>query len=106
MQCQAILFDLDGTLLDTLADLGRSVNRVLAAHGFPVHPLDAYRYFVGRGARALVRRALPEGARDHATVDVCLAAFHDDYARNWAVDTRPYDGVPAMLDAVAARDVP
>ena len=106
MQFKAVLFDLDGTLLDTLADLGNSINRVLAARGCPVHPLDAYRYFVGSGARNLVEQALPEAMRDDATVDACLAAFQADYAQNWRADTKPYDGIAGMLDAIVEKGLP
>lgn len=103
MAYQAVLFDVDGTLLDTLADLGNAMNRVLAARGFPTHPLDAYRYFVGEGARLLVTRTLPENRRDAATIDACLAAFQADYDQNWRVETKPYPGVTDLLDALTAR---
>jgi phosphoglycolate phosphatase len=103
MTYQAVLFDLDGTLLDTLADLGNAMNRVLAARGFPTHPLDAYCYFVGEGARVLVTRALPEDRRDAATIESCLAAFAADYDQNWQVETQPYPGVAELLDALTAR---
>ena len=105
MLCKAILFDLDGTLLNTLEDLGNCVNRMLASRGFPTHDLDAYRYFVGDGAAMLVIRALPADKRDDHTVRTCLQAFREDYARNWNVKTRPYDGVTEMLDALKAREV-
>ena len=106
MPHRAIIFDLDGTLLDTLQDLCDATNRVLAARGFPPHPRDAYRYFVGDGPHMLVARALPEGARDEETVAEVVSAFRADYGENWAVRTRPYDGVPEMLDALTARGVP
>jgi phosphoglycolate phosphatase len=101
---KAILFDLDGTLLNTLEDLADAVNRVLDQRGFPMHPLDAYRYFVGDGSLLLVKRALPVSNRDDAElVASCLAAFLDEYGRNWMVKTRPYDGVATLLDALTER---
>ncbi|NJN93606.1 MAG: HAD family hydrolase [Anaerolineales bacterium] len=103
MPYQAVLFDLDGTLLDTLADLGNAMNRVLAARSLPVHPLEAYRYFVGEGARLLVTRTLPENRRDEATIEACLAEFRADYDQNWQIETKPYPGVADMLDALTAR---
>lgn len=103
MPYQAVLFDLDGTLLDTLADLGNAMNRVLAARGLPIHPLEAYRYFVGEGARLLATRTLPENLRDEATIAACLVDFRADYDRHWQVETKPYPGVTDLLDALTAR---
>jgi phosphoglycolate phosphatase len=101
----AVVFDLDGTLLDTLEDLGDAVNRVLADRGFPVHPMDAYRYFVGDGSAVLIERALPESARGSAGYRDCLAAFMADYDRSWKVKTRLYDGISEMLDSLAALGI-
>ena len=103
MSYNAVLFDLDGTLLDTLEDLGNSMNRVLITQGFPTHPLDAYRYFVGDGITMLVTRTLPEEQRNEAVIQRCMALFREDYGQNWKVKTRPYDGIPEMLDALEAR---
>ena len=100
---KAVLFDLDGTLLDTLEDLGASVNRVLARAGLPVHPIDAYRYFVGEGAGMLVERSLPPERRQPAEVERFLAEYRAEYERSWAQTTRPYDGIPELLHALAER---
>lgn len=100
---RAALFDLDGTLLDTLRDLGESMNTVLQRRGWPTHPIDAYRWFVGEGASALVARSFPEAHRDDATVKAGLAEYRAVYERHWNAHTRPYDGIPEMLDALAAR---
>ncbi len=105
MKYRAVMFDLDGTLLNTLNDLGNAMNRTLEQEGFPTHPIDAYRFFVGNGARTLVTRTLPESFRNQETIDRCFTRFRADYERHWNVDTRPYDGVPDMLDALAARDM-
>lgn len=101
MRYRAIICDLDGTLLDTLADIGDATNRVLAANGYPQHPEAAFRYFVGDGAEELIRRVLPVGARSKMIIDKCLAAFIDDYALNWNIKTKPYDGIPEMLNELA-----
>ncbi len=100
---RAVLFDLDGTLLDTLEDLADATNEVLAAHGFPVHAVDAYRYFVGSGLEQLIRRSLPPERLDAETVRGCMADFHRVYGRLWDNKTRPYPGVEKMLAALAQR---
>lgn len=102
MRYRAILFDLDGTLLDSLADLASAANRVLAARGLPVHPEEAYRFFVGDGLATLVARILPPSLRSPALVAEAMAAFEADYGRNWQVRTRPYAGIAAMLDGLVA----
>ncbi len=103
---KAVLFDLDGTLLDTLEDLADSTNAVLEKMRLPVHDVEDYRYFVGDGIHNQARRALPERARDPETVQRCVEGIRAEYARRWANKTRPYDGVPEMLDALHALGVP
>jgi len=99
----AVLFDLDGTLLDTLRDIGEACNRVLAERGYPGHPIDTYRYMVGDGARVLWARALPEDQREDSTIDGCLDAYITEYARGWNVHTQPYEGIGDLLDALIER---
>ncbi|MGE4265516.1 MAG: HAD family hydrolase [Desulfovibrio sp.] len=103
---RAIIFDLDGTLLDTLADLADSGNAALAALGLPQHPVDAYRYFVGLGIEELVRRMLPEDRRDPATLREAGALTSSEYKRRWQDKTRPYDGVMEMLAGLRERGLP
>lgn len=102
MQHDAIVFDLDGTLLDTLEDLAASMNAVLAEQGHPTHPVAAYRHFVGDGIRTLVARASPP----EVDLDAGVAAMRTAYGLRWRDRTRPYPGVEALLDALAARGVP
>jgi phosphoglycolate phosphatase len=94
---QAILFDLDGTLLDTLSDLADSMNAALVALGFPAHPEASYRYFVGDGVGELAVRVLPENRRDSASVQACLDAMRKEYGQRWADKTRAYSGIDALL---------
>ena len=102
MPFKAAIFDLDGTLLDTLQDIADAVNRVLTELGHPTHPVDDYRYFVGDGVPALISRVLPADVRNEETIAECVAAFRLDYGRNWHVRTKPYDGIPEMLDGMSA----
>ena len=104
MRYNAVLFDLDGTLLDTLDDLGDSMNAVLAAHGYPTHPIPAYTEFVGDGVQNLVRRSLPAAVReDEAAVGRLVPLMRSEYSERWKAKTRPYDGIPELLDGLAAR---
>jgi phosphoglycolate phosphatase len=97
---RGILFDLDGTLLNTLEDLADSVNLVLRECGLPEHPVDAYRYFVGDGASVLISRVLPENHSDPPMHARCLARFREVYAVHWNQKTRPYDGIIDLLEYV------
>jgi phosphoglycolate phosphatase len=100
MTYRAVLFDLDGTLLDTLRDLADSTNCVLAEAGFPQHEVEAYRYFVGSGRWVLASRVLPEGLRDEQTVDKIASQIEEVYSQRWTEHTAPYPGVPELLDAL------
>ncbi len=98
-----IIFDLDGTLLDTLSDLAASMNRVLGRHGFEQHPVRAYRYFVGNGMRMLVERTLPADSRTPEVIEACFREMHDEYDSHWADETVPYDGIRELLETLIRR---
>lgn len=100
MRYRAVLFDLDGTLLDTLDDIACSANVVLQDQGFPIHDRDAYRYYVGSGVKTLFRRALPEAVCSDELVDACVASFRTEYDRRWNVKTRPFEGIADLLDGL------
>ncbi len=106
MNVQAVIFDLDGTLLDTLTDIADSCNRVLIKHGFPDHSLSAYRYFVGDGVVSLMERILPQSSVSKENLNNLLASFKDDYSRNWAKNSKPYDGVQEMLLSLERAGLP
>jgi phosphoglycolate phosphatase len=106
MNYSAVLFDLDGTLLDTLDDLADSTNAALGQLGLPGHPAASFRYFVGDGVENLVRRALPADRADPATIARCAALVREEYGRRWADKTRPYEGIAELLSALAARGTP
>lgn len=92
-----IIFDLDGTLLDTIADLAAATNQALAQEGYPTHPVDAYRFFVGNGINKLFERALPEEARNEANVLKIRSLFVPYYDVHNADLSRPYPGIPELL---------
>lgn len=94
-----ILFDLDGTLLDTLADLADSVNHVLASFGYPQRTVEEVRQFVGNGAARLIAQAVPEGANPAPV----LAAFRPYYSAHCQIKTMPYEGIPEALAALGER---
>ena len=102
---RAVLFDLDGTLLDTLQDLADSANSALRRLGLPVHPVGSYRTFVGDGVESLVRRVLPEDRREPDTVASLKKSFSEEYSRRWKDQTRLYPGVPELLDSLSERRV-
>jgi phosphoglycolate phosphatase len=103
MEIKAVIFDLDGTLLDTIEDLADAMNAVLGRRGFPTHGIEAYKTFVGDGLELLVERALPGDRRDAGTLRECVEAFGREYAGCWDRKTRPYDGVMEMLGTLASR---
>ena len=101
---QAVLFDLDGTLLDSLGDLAESMNAVLREDQLPTHDLDAFRYFIGDGILALVQRSLPEHLHEEDTLTAYLKRYRDSYAKRWHL-SKPFPGIPEMLDTLQERGV-
>ena len=101
MKFDAIVFDLDGTLIDTLEDLKDSVNFALNKFGFPERNLDEIRSFVGNGVKRLVYLSVPDGT-DEETSAKCLEIFKEHYKGNSRNKTAPYEGIPEMLEKVQA----
>ena len=102
MRYDTFIFDLDGTLLDTLGDLAASVNYALRSHGMPEHSLDDVRRFVGNGVRRLMERAIPEGV-ENPLFDATFATFRQYYMAHSLDTTRPYDGIPETLAELRRR---
>jgi phosphoglycolate phosphatase len=103
MRFEATLWDLDGTLVDSLEDIADAMNRVLKRLGLPGHDLDAYRGFVGEGVEVLAGRALPESRRDVETRRRAVAEMREVYGGNLLNNTRPYDGICGVLDEMRLR---
>ncbi|MBQ8989531.1 MAG: HAD-IA family hydrolase [Prevotella sp.] len=101
MRYQTYIFDLDGTLLDTLGDLAASVNYALRSQGMPEHSLDDVRRFVGNGVRLLMERAVPNGAANPG-FNAAFATFRQHYMEHSLDTTRPYEGIPEALAALKA----
>ncbi len=102
MKIRLFIFDLDGTLLDSIDDIAFSMNHVLEKNGFPTHQRDAYYYFVGDGARLLMERALPESSRTAAQVDALLPEFMAYYDLHKADRTKPFDGLLPTMEKLQA----
>ena len=102
MSYDTYIFDLDGTLLDTLQDLATSVNYALRQHRMPEHSIDDVRRFVGNGVRRLMERAVPEGTADPA-FEAAFATFREYYMEHSLDTTRPYDGIPELIHELKQR---
>lgn len=94
---KAVLFDLDGTLADSLSDLADSTNFALSEMGLPIHGRDEYKYLVGDGIPKLIERALPEGEKTEQNQKQCLDIFMRRYKEHYHDKTVAYDGIPDML---------
>ena len=102
---KAVVFDLDGTLLDTLDDLAASTNAALEKNGMPVRTTQEVRSFVGNGIGNLIARALPDRGMEHPQYQAVLDAFVAHYAEHSRDNTKPYDGIMDMLDALEQKGV-
>ena len=99
---KTFIFDLDGTLLDTLQDLADSVNYALRQHGMPEHSIDDIRRFVGNGVRLLMERSVPDGA-ENPLFEVTFATFRQHYMKHSLDTTRPYEGISELIHELKAR---
>lgn len=100
-----VIFDLDGTLLNTIADLAASTNQALHHFGYPVHPIEAYPFFVGNGINKLFERALPEEERTEANVLRIRSRFIPYYDEHNAEFSTPYPGIPELLQILQEKNI-
>ena len=103
---KAVLFDLDGTLLDTLQDIADSCNAALARHNFPAHAVSSYRYFVGDGVQVLISRTVPRNQHDAETLASVAATYREEYHRRWNATTAAYPGIADLLDELTRGGIP
>ncbi len=102
---QLVIFDLDGTLLNSIADLGAAANFALTQCGFPTHPVESYPRFVGSGVTKLLERVLPESARSAEQVEVMRRYFKEFYGEHMTDATVPYPGIPELLEQLTSRGI-
>ncbi len=102
---KAVIFDLDGTLLNSLEDIADSMNTVLESFGLPTHDLNEYNFFVGKGIKVLVEQALPESERHPEQIEQCLTVMQRVYGQHCMDKTQPYNGIPELLTALADRGI-
>lgn len=99
---KAVIFDLDGTLLNTLDDLADSTNYALSRFGYPTRTIEEVRLFVGNGVAKLIERAIPDG-KNNPNFEKCLAIFKENYAQNMYNKTAPYNGIIEMLSNLKSK---
>lgn len=103
----AAIFDLDGTLLDTLDDLADSMNAALEQLGLPIHPVASYRTFVGEGVQLLISRTMPEALReDQALVQQATEIYRSVYAERWHAKSKPYPGILDLVQELRGLGIP
>lgn len=103
MHFKAAVFDLDGTLLNTLEDIADSVNTMLSSHQFPRHSYETYKYLVGDGLTELVTRAIPSENRTKEITDICIKEAFAEYQQHWNVKTKIYKGIPELLSGLRSK---
>ncbi len=103
MRIRGLIFDLDGTLLNTLDDIADSWNTVLKKRGYPTHPVSSYKFFVGEGAENLVHKVIPKTIHDEEIIEECLRDWKNLYSNHWNVKTAPYDGIASVLQILKSR---
>lgn len=101
---KTVIFDLDGTLLNTLDDLADSTNYALSRFGYPTRTIEEVRQFVGNGVAKLIERAIPEG-KNNPNFEKCLAIFKENYAQNMYNKTAPYNGIIEMLSNLKSKGI-
>lgn len=105
MKYEAVIFDLDGTLLNSLEGIADAMNTLLERLGYSTHPLETYKYFVGDGITEMVRRALPEVARENSDINKLVTDYREIYHTTWPKKSPPYEGIPELLEALSQKNI-
>ena len=105
MKYKGIIFDLDGTLVNSLEDISDAMNNVLTTLNYPTHTYDAYQYFIGSGLRNLVSKALPASNNTEVDIENCFNCMIIEYREICTLKTKPYTGIIELLDNLVSRDI-
>jgi len=105
MKFKAAIFDLDGTLVNSLEDIADAMNTVLLNNKYPTHDYQTYNYFIGSGLHNLVGKALPENNNSNSEINLCFDAMMVVYRENCIYKTKPYDGIINLLDSLASKKI-
>ena len=105
MKFKGIIFDLDGTLVDSLHDISDAMNTVLESLNYPTHTYDTYQYFIGSGLRNLVSKALPTSNNNEEQIEICFEMMIQEYRKICTSKTKPYEGILELLDNLTSQNI-
>ncbi|KQB38509.1 HAD family hydrolase [Flavobacterium aquidurense] len=105
MKYKGIIFDLDGTLVNSLEDISDAMNNVLTSLNYPIHTYDAYQYFIGSGLRNLVSKALPSSNNSEEQIETCFETMINEYREICTLKTKPYNGIIELLDNLVSQNI-
>lgn len=105
MKFKGIIFDLDGTLVDSLHDISDAMNKVLQGLNFPTHSYETYQYFIGSGLRNLVTKALPSSSNNKEQIEICFNLMVTEYRKICTLKTKPYEGILELLDNLTSQNI-
>lgn len=105
MKFKGIIFDLDGTLVNSLEDISDAMNKVLTGLNYPTHTYDTYQYFIGSGLRNLVSKALPESNNTEDQIEICFDCMITEYREMCTLKTKPYEGIKVLLDTLVSKNI-
>jgi len=105
MKYKGIIFDLDGTLVNSLEDISDAMNTVLTGLNYPTHTYDTYQYFIGSGLRNLVSKALPASNNSDEQIEICFDCMINEYREVCTIKTKPYEGIIELLDLLTSQNI-